>query len=105
MELIKKIKQSEAQARQIIDQAKADAAKQAELGRQNRQQDLAKAEQQRTKAIEVAVATARSQATAEVENLKAKAENERQQLRDKANNKMPPAVAKVMEYLRSHSAS
>ncbi len=104
MELIKQIKQSETQARKIIDQAKADAAKQGEVGRQNRQQDLAKAEQQRTKATEAAVTAARSQATAEVDNLKAKAENERQQLRDKANAKMPPAVAKVMEYLRSHSA-
>jgi len=104
MELIKKIKQSEAQARQIIDQAKADAAKQAEMGRQNRQQDLAKAEQERTKATEAAVAAAQKEAAAEVDNLKAKAENERQQLRDKANTKMPPAVAKVMEYLRSHSA-
>jgi V/A-type H+-transporting ATPase subunit G/H len=104
MELIKQIKQSEAQARQIIDQAKIDAAKQAEVGRQNRQQDLAKAEQQRTKATESAVAAAQKEASAEVENLKAKAENERQQLRDKANTKMPPAVAKVMEYLRSHSA-
>ena len=104
MELIKKIKQSETQAQQIIEQAKVDAAKQAELDRQNRQQALAKAEQERTKATEAAVAAARSQATAEIENLKAKAENERQQLRDKANTKMPLAVAKVMEYLRSHSA-
>ena len=44
MELIKKIKQAEAQARQIIEQAKADAALQAEENRKNRQQALAKAE-------------------------------------------------------------
>ena len=48
MELIKQIKQAEAQAQQIIDQAKADAAKQAEEGRQNRQRAMTKAEQQRT---------------------------------------------------------
>ena len=104
MELIKQIKQAEAQARQIIEQAKADAVKQAEIGRQNRQQDLANAEQQRKKVTEAAVAAAQKEASTKVESLKAKAANERQQLRDKANNKMPPAVAKVMEYLRSHSA-
>ncbi|MHC4543308.1 MAG: hypothetical protein ACYTDW_00855 [Planctomycetota bacterium] len=104
MELIKQIKQAEAQAQQILDQAKANVARQAEEARKNRQQALAKAEQERTKVTEAAVAAARSQATVEVENLKAKAENSRQQLRDKTNNKMPPAVAKVMEYLRSHSA-
>ena len=36
MELIKKIKQSETQANEIIEQAKADAAKKAEKGKENR---------------------------------------------------------------------
>ncbi len=56
------------------------------------------------KATEAAVAAAQSQASAEVENLKARAEKQRQQLRDKANTKMPSAAAKVMEYLGSHLA-
>lgn len=103
MELIKQIKQSEAQAQQIIEQAKADVAKQAEEGRQNRQQALAKAEQQRKKTTESAVASAQSQATAEVENLKAQAEKDRQQLRDHVADKMAQAVGKVMDYVGSQS--
>ena len=103
MELIKQIKKAEAQAQQIIDQAKADAAKQAEENRKNRQQDLAKAEQQRTKATEAAVATAQAQATAEVETLKAQAEKDRQQLRDHVADKMAQAVGKVMDYVGSQS--
>ncbi len=47
MELIKKIKQSEAQAQEVIEQAKAEAAKQAEKGRDNRLAAMTEAEQQR----------------------------------------------------------
>lgn len=103
MELIKKIKQSEEQARQIIEQAKADAAKQAEVTRKNRQQALAKAEQERKKTIEAAVAAAQKEASAEVEKLKAKAENDRRQLRDNVKDKMAQAVGKVTDYVGSQS--
>ena len=100
MELIKQIKQAEAKAQEIIEQAKANAAKQAEEVRASRLQALAEAEQERKKTTEAAVAAAEAQSLAEVENLKAQAENDRQQLRDKANTKMPAAVAKVMDYLK-----
>ena len=105
MELIKQIKQAEAKAQEIIEQAKADAAQQAEKGRTSRLQTLAKAEQERKKATEAAVAAAQSESLAEVENLKAQAENDRQQLRDKTNTKMAQAVARVMDYVGSHSAN
>jgi len=100
MELIKKIKQAEAKAQDVIEQAKADAAQQAEKGRTSRLKASEEAEQQREKAVEAAVAAAQTEGLAEVENLKAQAENDRQQLRDKANTKMPAAVAKVMDYLK-----
>jgi len=100
MELIKKIKQAEAQAQEIIEQAKADAARQAEKGRESRLQALAEAEHERKKATEAAVAAAQSQGLAEIENLKAQAEKARKQLHDKVDAKMPGAVAKVMDYLR-----
>lgn len=100
MELIKRIKQAEAQAQEIIEHAKAQAAKQAEQGRQNRLQALANAEHERKNAAEAAVADAQSKGLAEIENLKAQAEKTKQQLRDKANAKMPGAIAKVMDYLR-----
>ena len=100
MELIKKIKQSEAQAQEIIEQAKAEAAGQAEKGRDNRLAAMTEAEQQRKEATEAAIAEAKSQANAEVERLKAQAEDQRWQLRDKTANKMATATAKVMDYLR-----
>ncbi len=99
MELIKKIRQTEEQARGIVEQAKAGAAEKAEDGRKNRSRLLAEAEQARKKAIEAAVAVAQSQGVVEIEKLKTQAEKKQQQLRDKAARKMDSAVKKVMEYL------
>lgn len=101
MELIKTIKQAEAQAREIIEQAKAEAARQAEENRKNRIAALAEAEQARKKAIEAAVSAAQSQGLKEVEKLKVKAENQRRKLRDKVGSKMGGATARVIDYLRS----
>ena len=100
MELIKKIKQTETQAQQIVEQARADAAGRAEKMREDQHAALGQAEQERKKAVEAAVATAQSQGLGEAEQLKAQAEQDRRQLRDKANAKMPAAVAKVMDYLK-----
>ena len=100
MELIKKIKHAETQAQEIIEQAGAQAAGQAETGRQNRRQALDEAERERKKAIEAAVAAAQSQGLAEIENLKSQAEKKRHQLREKTSGKMAPAAAKVMDYLK-----
>ena len=100
MELIKKIKEAEAQGRQIIEQAKADAARQAEKEREQRRQALIQTEQKRKKTTEAAVAAAESEGLAEVKKLKAQAEKRRQQLRNKVESKMAGAVARVMDYLR-----
>ena len=100
MELVKKIRQAEEQAQGIIERTKAAAAEKAEEGRKNRRRLLTEAEQQRKKAIEDAVAKARSQGLAEAEKLKAQAGTKQQQLREKAAGKMTPAVKKVMEYLK-----
>ena len=100
MELIKKIKQTEAQAQQIIEQARADAAGRAEKMREDQRIALGQDEQERKKAVEAAVATAQSQGLEETERLKTQAEKDRRKLRDKANAKMPAAVAKVMDYLK-----
>jgi len=105
MELIKKIKEAEAQAQEIIDQAKADAVKQAEQARENRADALAAAEQQRKKAIEAALAAAESQSALEVEKLKTEADKRRRELRDQANGRIPPAVANVMDYISTPSPS
>ncbi|MCJ7776967.1 MAG: hypothetical protein MUP16_01460 [Sedimentisphaerales bacterium] len=100
MDLIKKIKAAEAQAQQIIEQAKTAAAGQTEQERENRLKALEQAGQQRKKAIEDAVAVTSAKALAEAENLKAHAEKDRQQLRDKANAGISKAIEKVMNYLK-----
>ncbi len=100
MELIKKIKQTETQAQEIIEQAKARTATQAEKGRSSRLKALQQAEQERKKAIEAAVDAAEKEGLAETENFKAQAEKKQQQLHNKAADKTAAAVTKVIEHLR-----
>lgn len=100
MELIKKIKQAETQAQQIIEQARAEAARQAEQGRLSREQKQTEAEQERKKAFEAAVSAGESEGLADINELKAKAEKAHQQLHKKTASKKAAAVAKVMDYLK-----
>jgi vacuolar-type H+-ATPase subunit H len=100
MELIKKIKQTEAQAQEIIEQAGTRAVEQAEKGRRSRLETLESAERERKQATEAAVAAAHSDGLSEVEKLRAQAEKDRRKLRDKVADKMAPAVTKVMDYLK-----
>ena len=101
MELIKKIKEAEAQSQEIIDRAKADTVRLAEEGRKKRLAVLSDAEQQRKRAIQSALAAARSQGLAEAQKLKEQARKERQGLRQKAEGKIAAAAARVMNYLKS----
>lgn len=100
MELIKKIKQTEEQGREIIEQAKAQAVKQAEQNRQKRLESMAAAEQDRKNAIERSIAQAQTEGLAEIEELKNQAENSRRQLRESVSGKTAPAVQNVMDYLK-----
>jgi vacuolar-type H+-ATPase subunit H len=100
MDLIRKIKQAEVQAQQIIEQAKSEAAGKSEQFRQNRSKLLAEAEQQRKRAIEAAVSAAESDALSQVKELQSQAEKQRRKLREKAGGKTATATAKVIEYLR-----
>jgi vacuolar-type H+-ATPase subunit H len=100
MELIKKIKEAETQARTTIEQAKAQAAKNTQNQRENHRQTLADADQQRKKSIEAAVKKAEQQALAEIEKLNTQAEKNRKQLQDNATDKIPGAVKTVMDYLK-----
>jgi len=100
MELIKKIKHAESEARQIIEQSGQQAAGLAEKGRTDRADALEQAEAERKRAIESAIALGQSQGQAEAEKLKAEAVASSQQLRQKAQERIPAAVAKVMEYLK-----
>lgn len=100
MELIKRIKQAEAEAQRIVEEAKVQAAKSAEEGRGSRDELQAVAERERKEALEAAIAAAESEGAAEIEKLKGQAEKEQQRLREKAEGKMAGAVEKLMEYLR-----
>jgi len=100
MELIKQIKQAEAQAQQIIEQAKAKAAEQAgQHGKKQRQIRL-EAEQQRKKAVDAAVDGAWAQGKSEVAVLKAEAEKQKNQLRQETKPKVSAAIARVMDHLK-----
>jgi V/A-type H+-transporting ATPase subunit G/H len=100
MELIKKIKESEKQAQEIIEEAKAEGAKNAEESRSRKVEILAEAEQERKKAIESAVSAAETEGLKEIKELKKQAEKDRQQLRDETSSKTADATEKVMDYLR-----
>ena len=100
MELIKKIKKAEAQAQEVIEQARIQVTEQAEKGRENRRRALADAEQHRKNATEAAIAEAQAKGRAEVDKLKSQAENERQELRNKTGSRMATGAAKVTDYLR-----
>jgi len=101
MELIKKIKEAESQAQQIVEQAGIEAAKRAEKNRLHRLEVLAQVEQERKKAIESAVSAAQAQGAVEVKALKSQAEKTRKQLRSKVAGKMAAASAKIIDYLRA----
>ena len=100
MELIKKIKQAEKQAQEIVEQAKSQAARKIEENHTSQAQTHAKAEQERKKAVKAAVSTAQSQGLGEVDNLKSQAEKNRQQLRDTVTGKMASAVARIVDHLK-----
>jgi len=100
MELIKKIKQAEVEAQEMIEKAKVDAAALVDQGRQKRRRRQEEAEAHRRKAIDAAVEKAGAQAGDEVKGLNAQAEQQRQQLRQGVQDKIPAAVAKVVDYLR-----
>ncbi|MCK4751968.1 MAG: hypothetical protein KAS75_00880 [Planctomycetes bacterium] len=100
MELIKKIKQAETQAEEIINRTKSEVASQTEQGRINRAAAFKQAEQERKKAIDAAISKAESEGVAEVEKLQSQASKDRQELCDKSKAKTADAVAKVVNHLR-----
>jgi V/A-type H+/Na+-transporting ATPase subunit G/H len=100
MELITKIKQAEADAQQMIEQAKADAGRGAEETRRKRAARLAEAEQARRKAVETAVERAQEQGRTEAAALKAESDKQCEQLRRQTESKIDAAVQRVVGYLK-----
>ncbi len=100
MELIKQIKEAEAQAKGIIEQAKADAATIGEDSRARQAEQMNIAQEERKQAIERAVGQAEAAGQSEVESLKARAIEEKQQLQAGARARIDSCTGRVMDYLR-----
>ncbi len=100
MELIKQIKEAEAQAKGIVEQAKADAAAIAEDSRRRQAEQMNAAQEERKRAIERAVGEAEAAGQSEVEGLKSRAAEEKQQLQSSAGGRIYSCAGRVMDYLR-----
>jgi len=100
MELIKTIKEAEEKGRQLIEQAKADAAKSAEQMRLKHTESLEEAGKKRKEAIQQAETEGKKQALAEIENLKADADEKHRQMRNNAAGRIEKANDLVMDYLK-----
>lgn len=100
MELIKQIKEAEAQAKEIIEQAKLDAAAIGDDSRRRQAEQANAAQAERRQAIERAVAEAETVGQSEVESLKTRAAEEKQQLQANAGAKIDQCVGRVVDYLQ-----
>jgi len=96
MELIKKIKQAEAQAKEIVEQARAEAVKIADESAAARSKELDEADALRRKSIESAIADAEKAGQVEVETLQNTETEKKQALIDGARQKMDAAVSKIV---------
>ncbi len=100
MELIKKIKQTEAQAQEIVAQARADSTVMAEQQKKAQGQSMDQAQQERKKAIDASVAQAASEGESEVEQLRSQAEQLRKELREKTKPAIAGAAEKIVDFLK-----
>ncbi len=100
MELIKQIKEAEAQAKEIVEQAKVDAATITEDAMRRQSEQMDAAQEARKQAIERALGEAESAGQSEVEDLKAQAAEEQQQLQSRAGAKIDHCARRVMDHLR-----
>ena len=100
MELIKKIKEAEKQAQEIIDKTKADIVEKAESAKKVYRQLKDEAVAARRQAIADAEESAKQQGLAEVEELKSQATSAREELRKKAEVKVANAAEKVVSSLK-----
>ncbi len=100
MELIKQIKEAEAQAKGIVEQAKVDAAAIAEDSRARQAEQMNTAQEARKQAIERAVGKAEAGGQSEVEGLKSHAVEDKQQLQASAGARIDQCVGRVMDYLQ-----
>lgn len=101
MELIKQIKNAEAQSKQLIEQAEAKSAQMLAAAANENRQQLEQAAKQRDEIIKKAVSHGREQGLAEAEKLKATAEQVLKDLRKNAAKKSDSTVTKIVEEVKS----
>ena len=100
MELIRKIKEAEKQAQEIIEQSKANVLKKAESDKKVYQQLMDEAGAARRQTIADAEESAKQQGLAEVEKLRSQAAASQQELRNIAEGKTASAADKVVSSLK-----
>lgn len=100
MELIKKIKEAEKQAQEIINQSRADVLRKAASDKKSYQESMDKAVADRRKAISDAEEAAKQQGIAEIEELKSQAAEAQRNLRQSTEGKISSAADKVVSSLK-----
>ena len=101
MELIKRIKEAEKQAKDIVDQARTDAVAIAEETRRQTVVLDTRSQEDRRKAIEASVNSAQQQGQGQVETLVAEGQQQIQAATDAAAAKMDQCVDRVMNELKN----
>jgi V/A-type H+/Na+-transporting ATPase subunit G/H len=100
MELIKKIKDAEQQAREIVDQARHEASALQDEARVQRAERLQKSQQQRSRAMEAAVAEAEQKGAEQARQLLAQGDSEVEALKAACQARMGACVEKVVSRLQ-----
>lgn len=100
MELIKKIKEAEAQAKEIVEEARVEAGRIADESLAERNTKLEEADSDRRNAIETAVAEAQQSGQSEVEALESSEAEKKQTMIDSARQRMDAAVNKIVAAIK-----
>ena len=97
MELIQRIKDAERQAREIIEQARKDAAGEGEKVQSEMQEQLKEAQRKRHQVIEQAAEQAEKDTAADVESLIQQGQKDIEDLNAQAQQKMDKCVNKIYQ--------
>ncbi len=101
MELVKKIKETETKAAQILALAQQKSSQNKEQAVKKYNDDLAKIQKQRHESIQVAIAEAENSAKADVKNFLDEANKARAIMNEKAQGKIYKCTDMVVEYINS----
>jgi vacuolar-type H+-ATPase subunit H len=101
MELVKKIKETEAKAAEIITLAQQKSSQNKEQAVKKYHDDLSTIQKQRHEAIQVAITEAENSAKADVKNFLDEADKARAIMNEKAQGKIYKCADMVVEYINS----